>query len=306
MITFATIAAMTPCTASVLIVNLHSPLLGEVLDALRRQTVLPLEVIVVGQDRYGFAIDDGWVRVFPTPEPKPPAVSTNAALSYARGDILCFLDADCIPRPDWLEQMLAVHNEGHLVVGGSTDFFPWRYWQLCDNIACQGDFLLTAQAGERAHLQSGNMSLRREVVHAVGLFDERFRRAAGEDTEYSLRLRANGYRLYFDPRPLVEHHTNRTTARAVWRHLHLFGRNWPRIAQRYRALLPTMIWLWLYSRMPFLAIPLIPMLALRSTVAFYLRQPELLRRHWPTLPGVVWARMGWYAGVLSSEPPFDT
>ena len=49
-------------TASVIIPNLHSPLLGEVLAALERQTEPPREVIVVGQDRYGFCAAHPQVR----------------------------------------------------------------------------------------------------------------------------------------------------------------------------------------------------------------------------------------------------
>lgn len=285
-------------SASVLIPNLHSPWLGEVLAALHQQTVPPLEVIVVGQDRYGLAYDDALVRVIYTPRPVAPAVALNVALAYAQGDVCCFLDADCVPTPDWLEHLLQPYEQGYSVVGGSYGFQPQAYWQRCDNIACAAPFLVTAPRGERTHLTSGNMSVRRAVLRQVGGYDEQFRGAAGEDTELCFRLRAHGYRLYFEPRAIGWHHTHRANWRAVWRHLYTYGSAWPTVVQRHRPLLPPSLWRRLCAVAPLLGALAMPVMAGRDVYRCYSMQPELARRQWRTIIGVWWARLGWYAGVL--------
>ena len=156
----------------------------------------------------------------------------------------------------------------------------------------------TALAGERPYLISGNMSLHREVIRAAGFFDESFRQAAGEDAELGLRIRSKGFRLCFEPRAVVYHHTDRKTAHDVWRHTHAFGVQWPKVAQRHRELLPRSLWEELYRAAPPLGRAAVPLVALRDLYQFYGQQPTLLREHWPTIPGVFWARLGWYAGQM--------
>jgi len=280
--------------------NLHSPYLGAVVAGLRQQTLRPLEVIVVGQDRYELARDDGWLRVFPTPRPVPPAVATNIAIAYAHGEVLAFLDSDCVPAPDWLERLMAHQLAGRVAVGGSIGFQQQSYWQRCDNIACLGAFMQTAPAGERPYLLSGNMALHRAVISRAGFFDESFRQAAGEDAELGLRIRSTGISLYFDPTAVVYHHTDRATANAVWRHMRGFGVQWPKIARRHRSQLPASLWQLLYRAAPPLGMAAVPLVALRDLYHFYGGQPAMLRDHWPTLPGVFWGRLGWYAGLMAA------
>lgn len=284
-------------TASVIIPNLHSPHLGAVIDGLRRQTVRPVEVIVVGQDRHGLAHNDGWVRVVTTPRPVPPAVARNVGLAYARGTVCCFLDSDCVPVADWLALLLDHQRQGQRVVGGSIGFQQQTYWQRCDNIACLGAFMETAHPGERPYLLSGNVAIHRDVLRDTGGFDMRFRQAAGEDAELGFRIRSNGYTIFFEPRAIVYHHTNRNDARSVWYHMHTFGTQWSLVAQRHSALLGRSLWQRLHDVAPILGKAAAPAAALRDVYQFYSQQPALLRRYWTSVPGVFWARLGWYAGL---------
>jgi GT2 family glycosyltransferase len=283
---------------SVLIPNLHSPYLGAVLAALRQQTVLPTEMLVVGMDRHGLAQDDDLVRVFPLPRPTPPALALNAALAYARGSVCVFLDADCVPAADWLERLLEPFARGYAVVGGSLGFQPQSYWQRCDNIASWSDLLVTAPPGERLCLSSGNLAVFRAALRRVGGHAEHFRMAGGEDTELTLRLRAAGFPGCFTPRAVVFNHSDKTTARQVFQHLFRHGSQWHAATHRFGALLPASRWHRCAARWPALAAALVPLVVLRDLLRTYGAQPRLLRAHWSAIFGVAWARAGWYGGRL--------
>ncbi|NJL33417.1 MAG: glycosyltransferase [Chloroflexaceae bacterium] len=286
--------------ASIIIPNLHSPVLGNVLAALRRQTVPPLEVLVIGQDRYGVAAAAPDIRFIETPHPTPPALARNIGVVYARGVVCCFLDADCVPAATWLERLLAQQQQGRPVVSGSIAIgVPGEsFWQRCDNIASLGWFLATAPAGERHFLSTANLALRRDVLHHVGLFNEQYRFPASEDTDLSLRLRSHGYPLYFAADATVYHRTQRTTPARIWRHIWLHGHQWIPLREQHGHMFGVPYWQRLARRVPLLARLLIPLVALRDMYDLYSPQPTLLRRFSRTMPVVYWARWAGYVGQL--------
>src|SRR4051812_49410211 len=118
---------------SIIIPNLHSPLIDQVIAALVVQTARASirEVIVVGQDRYRRIPAD--VRFVATPQPISPAAARNLGAQLASGDYLLFLDADCIAAPDLVEQILRSHRQGYTVVSGAVAAEAGSYWRLCDN-----------------------------------------------------------------------------------------------------------------------------------------------------------------------------
>jgi GT2 family glycosyltransferase len=291
-------------SVSIIIPNLHSPHLRSVIEAVRLQSVQPLEVIIVGQDRYGLVRDDGVVRSIASPTALSPAQARNIGIACARGDICVFLDSDCVPQPMWLENLIDRNWSDTIAVGGSISFGQWRYWELCDNIACLGSFLATASPGERPYLLSGNMAVSTRLLRRIAAFDTRLR--TGEDVDLSFRLRRARVRLYFDPRAAVCHYTTRTNARDVWLHLYAWGRDWPAVAERYRSQIGISLWDRLIRTSPAMATAIIPGLALRDALGYYMSQPELLRRYRAMFPGVVWARMGWYTGVIHGQQRCQT
>lgn len=275
---------------SVIIPNLHSPLIGEVIDAITHQTEQRLigEIIVVGQDRHRLVKPPA--RHVETSHPVSAARARNLGAALARGDHLLFIDSDCIAAPDLVERIVARLHEGDIVVCGGVVIETGEYWSDCDNLLVFADYLATAPAGERVWAPSLNLCIRRSVFWRIGGFDERFPGAAGEDTDLSLRLRASGIRIAFEPRARVTHHHRRATPRAVWEHLRAFGRVQATIWRRHARLMPPPLPL---ERLRALAPALravAPFLAIRDTATLAHHAPHLL-------PGLVWARTAWYWGV---------
>jgi len=290
---------------SVVIPNLHSPLIGAVLAALRVQSYPPCEVIVVGQDRYGQAQDDGLVRLLQTARPTAPAAARNLGARAAIGDIVLFLDSDCIAAPDLIERLVEAHRAGHTVVGGSVEIEPSGYWVLCDNLLVFAPVLSSQPAGARPSLPSLNLSIDRRLFTALGGFDERFPYAAGEDTDLSLRLRLRGHATMFEPAARIYHRPQRSSARAVWNHLRMFGRVHYDLQASYPDLLGSPL-ARLSPRWAGLILALMPLLALFDMLKLFAQQPAL--RHYPqAFWGMLWGKMGWYMGVaevmlLRSQP----
>ena len=110
---------------SVIIPNLNSPLIANTLRAIRAQTFIPsaCEVLVVGLDEPGLVQCDDMVQLISSKGPAIPAADRNLGIAKSRGEILCFTDADCVPDPDWLAQILSWFQDERIdVVGGGVKY----------------------------------------------------------------------------------------------------------------------------------------------------------------------------------------
>lgn len=198
--------------------------LRRVLGALAVQT-LPrhsFEVIVVsdgstdGTDEYLCSGQTPLEVVSVTQPNSGPGPARNAGVERARGDLVVFVDDDVVAEPDLVEQHVRSHEQdgGPLVVMGPmltpADFTPtaWIRWEQ-DKLEQQYDAMKRGdwQATFR-QFYTGNASLPRALVHEVGGFDGRFRRA--EDVELSYRLHEAGCRFEFNPNAVGWHYAERS------------------------------------------------------------------------------------------------
>ena len=194
------------------------------LHACLHQTCPNIEVVVVDD-----GADDATPRIaktFPVhyirQENRGPAAARNRGAREARGDFVAFTDADCIPRPDWIEQLLAGFEEEIVAVGGTYGIANPEnmlarmiHEEIADRHASfQAQARRTSaprHAGtsplcEVDFLGSFNVMYRRQAFEAVGGFDESFPHASAEDNDLSYRLIDAGGRLRFNPRAIVNHY----------------------------------------------------------------------------------------------------
>ena len=218
---------------SVIIPSLNAPTLARALAAVMAQTEPPGEVIVVGRDEAGALAAFPAVRFIDTGAPVCAGRARNLGLAAATGELLLLLDADCVPRPDWLAAHRDRHAAGEQVVGGAVELAGANYWAQSDNVSMFHEFVPGLPAGARFLLATLNLSLRREVLLAVGGMDESFPGAAAEDADWTIRIRRAGYRLWFDPAAVVAHSPARTAWADVVRHWRNLGHNAVRVRLRY-------------------------------------------------------------------------
>jgi GT2 family glycosyltransferase len=279
---------------SVIIPSLNAPTLGRTLAAVDALHERPVDIIVVGRDEAGALAGFPTVRFIDTGGPVCAARARNLGMAAAQGDIFLLLDADCIPRPDWLARHLARHQAGEQVVGGAVDLQGSNYWAQSDNVSMFHEFVPQHPPGPRFLLPTLNLSLRREVFEAVGGMDESFPGAAAEDADWTIRIRRAGYRLFFDPTAVVAHAPARTTCRDVARHWRNLGHNAVRVRLRYREEFNTPdgarhAWWWRL---------LSPVIAARVTAGIYANR--VFWPHWPSLPVVFATKMIYCFGAARS------
>ena len=190
------------------------------LYALQCQTRPPDEVIVVDDgstdDTAAIAAEFG-ITVLSQAN-AGPAAARNYGARVAKGDLLLFTDADCVPAADWVERMAAPFADP-LVVGAKGEyrshqrglvarFVQQEYQDRYDRMADQAqiDFVDTYSA-----------AYRRQIFLEAGGFDTTFPTASVEDQEFSFRLAEQGHRLVYVPGAIVYHQHDRTLAEYVQR-----------------------------------------------------------------------------------------
>jgi glycosyltransferase involved in cell wall biosynthesis len=128
-----------------------------------------------------------------------PGAARNAGVAAASGELLAFIDADCVPAPEWLERGIASLDAYDIVQGRV----------LPDPAATPGPFDRTLSVGELHGLfESANLFVRRELFERVGGFPPGLETSGapfGEDAIFGWRAVRAGARAGFCPDALVHH-----------------------------------------------------------------------------------------------------
>ena len=177
--------------------------LAALLDGVARQT-LPrrrFELIVVDDGSDPQAAAPGADRLIRHDRPHGPAAARNTGWRAAAAPLVAFVDDDCVPDPGWLAAIVAAAEGGggRVVVQGPVAPPPGeegRVTPVSHTIRVEGPSALFV---------SCNLAFARELLEATGGFDERFRRACGEDVELDARALRAGAQVRWAPGALVRH-----------------------------------------------------------------------------------------------------
>jgi len=204
--------------ASVVIPNYNGgPDLRKNLWALRNQSLPDFEIVVVDDS----STDDSLKiarryadRLCQTPRNSGPAAARNLGIRNSRSDLIFFLDADCVPRRDWVEKMLKQFADAAIqVVMGKVEIERSNF--VGDSISALGypaggsvgfDRMWRVSPEGYTHtFSSCNCGFRRQVFDAFGYFDEDFPYAGGEDTLLARKIFEGGGKIKYCPEVVVVH-----------------------------------------------------------------------------------------------------
>ena len=274
---------------SVIVPTYHSEALDATLRAIVGQRAFDqvCEIIVAGQQDMAGLIDLPKLTFIPVVEQPSPARNRNTGAARARGDWVCFTDADCVPEPDWIEQLLRAVAAGADVIGGAVAVPQGTtYWNWCDSLlAFEGLLAGVVSAGQVKSAATLNFCLRRNLFISLGGFDEAFVGAAGEDLDFCWRLRQAGYTITLAPGAVVRHNHSRHSFRSAWQHLYRYGEATSQFRFKRGGNVTWRIWRQV-ARFPVIGESLgLARVAIRTFLRPF-RRPRLLRYAW-ALPGMM-------------------
>lgn len=150
----------------------------------------------------------------------------NIGLAHCSGQIIAFIDADCVAAPDWIDRIARTHREDHLAVGGAIDnhrpanivswaayFCEFSRWMPYGGIRPISD------------MAAANLSFKRQLLERFGPFIEG---TYCSDSEFNWRLKDQGISILFVPAILVRH-SSIPTLREYIIHEFYHGRSFARV-----------------------------------------------------------------------------
>jgi glycosyltransferase involved in cell wall biosynthesis len=178
-------------------------------QALRAQTAGPdaFELLVVDDastDGTAAAVRaEPLARLVEAPGQVGPYPARNIAAQVARGELLAFTDADCIPAPDWIERGTAAFDDPavDLIAGGIR--IPLAERPSAVAMVDAARHLDQELYFSRGYGATANMWVRAAVFAEVGGFNEQI--LSGGDGEFGHRARAAGKTLAYVPEAAVDH-----------------------------------------------------------------------------------------------------
>jgi GT2 family glycosyltransferase/glycosyltransferase involved in cell wall biosynthesis len=151
--------------------------------------------------------------------------SCNKAARAATGEILVFLNNDTVCLPNWLPPLLRTFRE-HTEAGavGGKLIYPEGILQEAGGLVFDDgsaanfgrddqnpDHPLYSFLREVDYCSGALLATRRDLFLKLRCFDERYKPAFYEDTDYCFRIREAGCRVYFQPESAVVHFEGATS-----------------------------------------------------------------------------------------------
>lgn len=210
---------MTQIPVSVVIVSRDRPgSLRKTLRALGYQAGGSFEVIVVCDPATAQVLEKDQTRTrfkLTTLDEANISKARNIGIAQAAGDVVAFIDDDAIPEPTWLARLTApFENEavaaaGGFVRGRNGISLQWQAEEIgldgsSTPIDVKGVTVLEATPYRAIKTQGTNCAFRRDVLLALGGFDESFRFYLDE-TDLNDRLGQAGHLTAIVPEAEVQH-----------------------------------------------------------------------------------------------------
>jgi len=233
-----------------------SELLRKLLFSIDRQTVEPLEVIVVDNGSTDSAPEVAartGARLLAMGRNAGFAAAVNRGIQAAKGEGIALVNSDVELDSRWLETLWGCVGEygfatGRILEAGSRETLDGAY-----DLLCRGGCAWRAGAGrppsalpapERIRFCSATAVIyRASVFRTVGLFEEAFDSYL-EDVDFSLRCAAAGVAGWYSPAALCWHHGSATFGRWSPRVVRLIARNQLFLIARHYPWALILRWLW--------------------------------------------------------------
>ena len=130
-------------------------------------------------------------------------IGRNEGVHHSRGDLVAFIDGDCVADSHWLHELRAGFESAPVVAGTTLAVGSVRYGEL--------ERVELFQKGNDVTYPSCNLGYRRALFESLGGFDPHF--ITAEDIDLNLRAVEHGATLRAVPTALVYHQMRATLPR---------------------------------------------------------------------------------------------
>lgn len=138
-----------------------------------------------------------------------PSYSRNRGVRAATGEVIAFIDSDCVPGPCWLRDLVPylawerVGAVGGRTIGHYTQSLLDRYEEVSSPLDMGPWLRIEGKGADTFYVPTCNLLVRKEVYLQLGGLREDLR--VGEDVDLCWRLRARGHYLVYAPEGIVRH-----------------------------------------------------------------------------------------------------
>jgi cellulose synthase/poly-beta-1,6-N-acetylglucosamine synthase-like glycosyltransferase len=174
--------------------------------------------------------------------PHGPAYARNRGFEVTRGEIVVFIDADCVVHIDTLSRFARLFAEQPDLGAafGSYDTRPPAAGIMSQYRNLIHHYVHHRNAGDVETFWAGAGAVRRDVFAEVGMYDEwHYSRPQIEDIELGARIRNLGRRILLEPSIQVTHLKQWTLAGVIRTDLRDRGIPWARLLMHRGAMMRT-------------------------------------------------------------------
>jgi cellulose synthase/poly-beta-1,6-N-acetylglucosamine synthase-like glycosyltransferase len=159
----------------------------------------------------------------------------NTGLKKSKGEIIAFTDSDCIADKEWILKAVDCFRDENIgcVAGRIEGFSPSNYIEeylinkgyLCQDTSTLKHWFL-------AYAQTANAFYRREVLNAIGMFEENWVSAGDSDLTWRMLLHTH-YTLRYCQDSLI-YHVHRSTLKGLFNQRKTWGHGEVLLYKKYK------------------------------------------------------------------------
>jgi len=211
--------------------------IGMCLEALLRQSYPSekYEILVVDNGSYDNTVnivEEFPVRLLFEKRAQNSYMARNLGIKCAEGEIIVFIDADCIAEKDCLTNLVEpFHDENIGVVAGEVLSLEPK--NLIQGFYTFSGFLEQEKKVKNkiSAIGAGNTAIRKIIFDIIGQFDGNFR--WGGDNDFGVRIqKETNYLIRFAPKAIV-YHSHRVSLKGLIKHAYTYGLGKGRFRVKY-------------------------------------------------------------------------